>query len=230
MSTRILVVDDDRFLLENLKRLLAKNGYDVSIASSAEEALRSVAEAPPDLTILDVGLPDADGISVCRRIRGKWKFPVLMLTARSDAMDKVIGLEVGADDYLTKPFEPSELIARVRALLRRANEYAPEEAKEEKIEVGALIVDHQARDAFFEGKALGLTNREFELLAHLAANAGRVLTRESLFQRNWGYDISFNSNSLDVYIYRLRKKIEPDPERPQYLHTYKGYGYKLERV
>src|SRR5437764_139449 len=123
MSARLLVVDDDRFLLDNLKRLLAGQGYQVDAASSAEDALRQVAQSPPDLMILDIGLPDSDGISLCRRIRAKWRFPVIMLTARSDSIDKVIGLEVGADDYLTKPFEPAELMARVRAQLRRTKEY-----------------------------------------------------------------------------------------------------------
>jgi len=155
-----------------------------------------------------------------------------MLTARSEAMDKVIGLEVGADDYLTKPFDPSELIARVRAHLRRSREYVSNPPKEEerKSVFGGLIVDHQARDAVVDGRPVKLTKREFELLAHLAANAGRVVTRDSLFEHNWGFDIEFSSNSLDVHIYRLRKKIEADPDNPRYIHTLRGYGYKLEPV
>jgi two-component system alkaline phosphatase synthesis response regulator PhoP len=151
-----------------------------------------------------------------------------MLTARSDSMDKVIGLEVGADDYLTKPFEPAELVARVRAHLRRATEYQPEVAAvAETTSVGDLVIDHQSRTARIGGDAIELTNKEFELLALLARNAGRVLTREALFESVWGYELDFNSNSLDVYMYRLRKKIEPDPDHPRYLHTLKGYGYRL---
>jgi DNA-binding response OmpR family regulator len=228
MSARLLLVDDDRFLLDNVKRLLAAQGYQVRTASSAEDAFSKVAEEPPDLMVLDVGLPDSDGVSLCRRIRAKWRFPVIMLTARSDAIDKVIGLEVGADDYLTKPFEPAELVARVRALLRRSQEYqAAAETSPGSTSVGELVIDHDSRQALVAGTPVSLTNKEFELLALLAKNAGRVLTRETLFETVWGYEMDFNSNSLDVYMYRLRKKIESDPENPRFLHTLKGYGYRL---
>jgi len=182
--------------------------------------------------VLDISLPDFDGITLCRRLRSTHHFPIIMLTARSDSMEKVIGLEVGADDYLTKPFEPAELIARVRAHLRRAQEYTtPLNAVESsKTVLKGLVIDHEARDAFVEGQPAKLTKREFELLAHLAANVGRVVTRDSLFEHNWGFDIEFSSNSLDVHIYRLRKKIEPDIEHPRYIHTLRGYGYKLEPI
>ncbi|AIE85353.1 response regulator transcription factor [Fimbriimonas ginsengisoli] len=229
MDARLLVVDDDRFLLENVARLLQSQGYEVATASSGEEGLRAVERQIPDMAVLDVSLPDFDGITLCRRLRAIHRFPILMLTARSEAMDKVIGLEVGADDYLTKPFDPSELIARVRAHLRRAQEYASAPATSRK-RIGGLEIDHDTREALIDGKPIELTKREFELLAHLAANAGRVLTRESLFERNWGFDIEFSSNSLDVHIYRLRKKIEPDPDHPTYIHTVRGYGYRLEAV
>jgi len=228
MSARLLLVDDDRFILENLSRVLRAQGYDVKTASNGEDALRHVQREKPDLAILDVNLPDFDGLTLCRRLRTEHRFPILMLTARSDAMDKVVGLELGADDYLTKPFDPSELIARVRAHLRRTREYSLEASAPARVEIEGLVIDHEARDAFVEGRAVNLTRKEFELLAHLAANKGRVITRESLFERNWGFDIAFSSNSLDVHIYRIRKKIEPDPEHPRYLHTMKGYGYKLE--
>src|SRR5207253_7918096 len=151
-------------------------------------------------------LPGADGLSTCRRLRGKHNFPVIMLTARSDAMDKVIGLEVGADDYLTKPFEPVELVARVRAHLRRSRGYQPANAPlETNIPVGGLLVDFERRDVFAGDAPVGLTTREFELVAHLARNLGRVVPRETLFERVWGYDMDFNSNSLEVYVYRVRK-------------------------
>jgi len=229
MPDQLLIVDDDRFLLENLKRLLAREGYGVQTATSGEEALERISIEPCDLMILDLGLPGADGLSTCRRLRGKHNFPVIMLTARSDAMDKVIGLEVGADDYLTKPFEPIELLARVRAHLRRSHDYATrdDQPTEASIAVGDLIVDFQRRDVFVGGVPAELTTREFELIAHLARNLDKVVAREALFERVWGYDMSFNSNSLEVYIYRIRKKIESDPNNPRYLKTARGYGYSL---
>ena len=226
------MVDDDRFLSENVARLLTGQGYEVQTASNGTDALRSITERMPDLVVLDISLPDFDGITLCRRMRASYHFPILMLTARTDAMDKVIGLEVGADDYLTKPFEPSELIARVRAHLRRSREYLSPSAGSagQKSTFGGLTIDHEVRDAFVDGQAAKLTKREFELLAHLAANSGKVVTRDSLFEHNWGFDIEFSSNSLDVHIYRLRKKLESDPDHPKYIHTVRGYGYRLEVV
>ena len=228
MPDQLLIVDDDRYLLENLKRLLQREGYGVRTATSGEEALELVATEPCDLMILDLGLPGVDGLSTCRRIRGKHNFPVIMLTARSDAMDKVIGLEVGADDYLTKPFEPIELLARVRAHLRRSKDYQKtDDSGESNITVGDLVVDFEKRDVFLSGKPAELTTREFELVAHLARSAGKVVPRESLFERVWGYDMAFNSNSLEVYVYRIRKKIEDDPNAPRYMKTVRGFGYSL---
>lgn len=230
MSNRVLIVDDDRFLLENVRKLLTSQGYEVDSATSGEDAIKHLSECSVDLMVLDVGLPGIDGISLCRRIRSKWHFPVIMLTARTDAMDKVVGLEVGADDYLTKPFEPMELLARVRAQLRRSTEYQMEATLPDRIEVGDLVIDGELRDVLVSGQAAGLTNREYELLEYLARNSGRVLSRDTLFEKVWGYEIDFNSNSLDVYIYRIRKKIEPDPDNPRYLHTLRGYGYKFQNV
>jgi DNA-binding response OmpR family regulator len=228
MPDQLLIVDDDRFLLENLKRLLQREGYGVQTATSGEDALERIATEPCDLMILDLGLPGADGLSTCRRLRGKHTFPVIMLTARSDAMDKVIGLEVGADDYLTKPFEPSELLARVRAHLRRSHDYQKVDHPDEPtVAVGDLVVDYQKRDVFLNGAPAELTTREFELVAHLSRNLGKVVAREALFERVWGYDMSFNSNSLEVYVYRIRKKIEQDPNNPRYLKTVRGFGYSL---
>lgn len=228
MPDQLLIVDDDRFLLENLKRLLTREGYGVQTATSGEEALERISIEPCDLMILDLGLPGADGLSTCRRLRGKHNFPVIMLTARSDAMDKVVGLEVGADDYLTKPFEPVELIARVRAHLRRTRDYTRNEHADEKpLSIGDLLIDFQKRDVFVDGKPSEMTTREFELVAHLARNLDKVVAREALFERVWGYDMSFNSNSLEVYVYRIRKKIEQDPNNPRYLKTVRGFGYSL---
>ena len=225
MSARVLLVDDDRFLLENVSRLLREQGFEVRTASDGAEAKRTVEEFRPEMAVLDVGLPDTDGMTLCRELRQEWRFPILMLTALGESGEKIQGLEAGADDYLTKPFDPGELVARVRAQLRRTQEYATGAGK---VILGGLSVDPVAREASVEGRPLDLTNKEFALLAHLAQNVGRVVSREDLFSHSWGFDISFGSNSLDVYIYRLRKKLEASPDRPRYLHTIKGYGYKLE--
>ena len=226
MPDRILIVDDDRFLLDNLRKLLQREGYEVATAPSGDEAQNQLLRQPCDLMILDLGLPGTDGITTCRRLRVRHTFPIIMLTARTDAIDKVIGLEVGADDYLTKPFEPSELIARVRAQLRRAKEYQREREGGD-LTIGALRVDMERRSVTVGGRAVVLTSREFDLLAHLASCKGRVVSREALFEAAWGFDPDFNTNSLDVHVYRVRKKLEADPAAPRYLHTVRGYGYRL---
>lgn len=222
MEAFILVVDDDRFLLEAVQSLLEGHGFRVAVAGSGAAAIREIDAKVPDLALLDISLPDTDGFTLCRRLRARHRFPIVMLTSRSETMDKVIGLEVGADDYLTKPFEPSELLARVRAHLRRHLEYDGERGVEPKsVTIGGLELDAETRTATLDGERVELTKREFELLAHLVANAGRVVPRESLFERNWGFDIEFSSNSLDVHIYRLRKKF------PGYIRTMRGYGYRI---
>lgn len=225
MSARILLVDDDRFLSENMARLLEKEGFQVRTASDGAEAIRLVEEYRPELAVLDVGLPDTDGMTLCRTLRKAWRFPIIMLTALGESGEKIQGLEAGADDYLTKPFDPGEMVARVRAQLRRVQEYATPGGL---IAIGGLVIDQAGRTVTVDGRSLDLTNKEFALLAHLAGNVGKVVSREELFSHSWGFDISFGSNSLDVYIYRLRRKLEPQPDRPRYLHTIKGYGYKLE--
>ena len=225
MSARILLVDDDRFLLENVTRLLRQHDFDIKTASDGAEALSAVESFTPQLAVLDVGLPDTDGMTLCRTMRRDHRFPIIMLTALGESSEKIEGLESGADDYLTKPFDPGELLARIRAQLRRAQEYA---AAAGRITVGDLVIDVTERATTVAGRAVELTNKEFALLAHLAQNVGKVLSREDLFSHSWGFDISFGSNSLDVYIYRLRRKIERASDRPRYLHTIKGYGYKLE--
>lgn len=227
MSAKILIVDDDRFLAENIKRLLTTHGYTAEISGNADEALQNLIEQPYDLMILDLGLPDTDGINFCRQLRSKWLLPIIMLTARSDAMDKIIGLEVGADDYLTKPFEPKELLARIRAHLRRVQEYRQSINPPESIVVGDLVIDYALRDVLVKGQPANLTNREFELVSFLARHANKALHRDWVFEQIWGYDSDFSSNSLDVYVYRLRKKIEADPDNPRHLMTLRGYGYKF---
>lgn len=225
---RLLVVDDDAFLRENLKRLLEQYQYEVVSVASGADALRALSETPFQLVILDLELPDIDGFDLCRHIRQRWLTPILMLTARTDSMDKVVGLELGADDYVTKPFEPKELLARVRALLRRVYEYPTREENAEGVrEFGDIVIDFDRRQVTVRGTVVSLTKREYDLLVYLAQNANRVIPRERLFEQVWGYSIEFSSNTLDVYMYRLRKKIEHDPNKPQYLLTYRNFGYEF---
>ena len=217
MSAKILVIDDDQFLMDSVKRFLSINGFQVDTASNGEDALALIVDNCPDLALLDLGLPGVDGISLCRRIRSKWRFPVVMLTARTDAMDKVVGLEVGADDYLTKPFEPAELLARVRAHLRRSQEYAQEPKP---------TIESDFRTVNVVGREIELTAKEFDLLLYLCQNSGRVISREVLFEQVWGYDIEFSSNTLDVFVYRLRQKL--GNSAGSYIKTVRGVGYKIQ--
>lgn len=228
MGSKVLIVEDDRFLQDNVRKLLEGEGYEVSTANSGEEALGYLERDPSDLVVLDLGLPGIDGLTTCRRIRNKWMMPVIMLTARTDAMDKVIGLEVGADDYIAKPFEGSELVARVRAQLRRQQQYQGGPTKTEgTLKLGELVIDFGQREVFVKGQAANLTNKEFEIVKYLSKNLGRAISRDMLFETVWGYELDFNTNSLDVYIYRIRKKIEEDPNDPRYLQTMRGFGYRM---
>lgn len=227
MSSLILIVDDDRAILAALQRLLEREGYRVQSAVSAEEAMAFLEAQPVELALLDISLPGQDGLSLCRQMRGQWHFPVIMLTGRGSTVDKIVGLEMGADDYITKPFDPGELLARVRAQLRRSHDYAGV-VESAVIQVGSLQVDPARRVAVASGRTLALTEREFELLHTLARNRGRPLHRDQLFEAVWGYDSELAGNLLAVYIRRLRRKIERDPDSPEYLHTVRGYGYKLD--
>jgi DNA-binding response OmpR family regulator len=227
MSSQILIVDDDRAILAALQRLLEREGYQVRSATSAEEAIAQLEAQPVELALLDISLPGQDGLSLCRQIRGEWRFPVIMLTGRGSTVDKIVGLEMGADDYVTKPFDPGELLARVRAQLRRTHDYA-DASESASIQVGSLQVDPSRRLASIDGRTLTLTEREFELLHTLARHRGRPLHRDRLFETVWGYDSELAGNLLAVYVRRLRRKIERDPETPEYLHTVRGYGYKLD--
>ncbi len=224
---RLLLVDDDRFLLRALENLLSAEGYYCRSAVSAEEARDALRGEPFDLIVLDIGLPDQDGISLCRQIRAQHRMPILMLSARSDNADKVIGLEVGADDYLTKPFIPREMVARVRAQLRRALEYSRPEESRSQIVLGELVVDVDRRDAISSGQPCHLTEREFELLNFLARHRNRALATEWIFENVWGYTAELGVKALAVYVRRVRSKIEADPNCPKFLVTVRGYGYKL---
>ena len=222
----ILIIEDDPFLLSSLTQLLEASNFSVRGACNAKDGFTSIADQVPDLAILDLGLPDEDGVSLCRRIRTKWNFPILMLTSRSDLLDKIIGLEVGADDYVTKPFESRELMARIRACLRRTSEYKPEDSKNEVIRSGPLSMDMKQRITTVDDQKVVLTALEFRLLHYFVANSGRVLEREQLFESVWGYDDEFNSNSLDVFVYRLRSKLERASGK-RAIHTVRGFGYRF---
>jgi two-component system response regulator VicR len=227
MAGKLLLVDDDRFFLNPLAKLLGREGYHVTTAVSAAEALRLLDGEAFDLMLLDVSLGDTDGVTLCRRIRSHHRFPIIMLTGKDGVADKIVGLEVGADDYITKPFDPPELLARVRAQLRRAQEYNEPAAKSDKIVVGPLVIDPGVRDALFYDRPARLTQKEFELLHLLARHQGRVLARDWLFEQVWGYDAELGIKTLAVYIRRLRCKIEDDPDHPRLLRTVRGFGYQL---
>lgn len=226
MSKQIIIIDDDRFLSDSISRLLESNEFAVRRGFSAEEGYQAIKEEQPDLLILDLGLPDLDGVSLCRRIRTEYRFPILMLTSRTESIDKVVGLEAGADDYLTKPFDAHELLARTRALLRRSTEYVGENVKKNRIEIGALSIDLDERTVRINESELDLTSTEYKIIEYLAINRGRAISRDQLFEKIWGYDIEFSSNSLDVLIYRLRAKTEKQTGQ-KLIQTIRGYGYKI---
>lgn len=227
MSGKLLLVDDDRYVLNPLSRLLGQHGYHCTLAVTGAEALRLIDAEDFDMMLLDIGLPDIDGVTVCRRVRAKHTLPIIMVTARDSTADSVIGLEIGADDYITKPFEPAEIVARVRAHLRRTQEYAVTCAARTTLTIGDLALDIDMRDAVVAGSPARLTAREFELLHLMARNPGRALSRDWMFEEVWGYDAELGVKTLAVCIRRLRCKIEADPDNPRFLQTVRGYGYKL---
>ncbi len=225
MSRFILLVDDDPFLVSSLSRLLTSNGFKIGTASTVSEGWEQVVSRPPDLAILDLSLPDGDGNDLCRRIRLKYDFPILMLTSRAESIDKVTGLGIGADDYLTKPFDPHELVARINALLRRASKSSVVSEVQE-LRIGNLFLDLKAREISLDDKLVSLTQTEFDVLAYLAKNRDQVVPREQLFRTVWGYDSEFASNSLDVLVYRIRTKIK-SAGGPDLIATVRGFGFRL---
>ncbi len=225
---RILVVDDDPPSVKMVSFLLREEGYDVVTASSGEEALHKINTEAPDLVILDVMMPRIDGLTLCRRIRQQSDLPVIMLSAKGETMDRVTGLEAGADDYLAKPFEPSELLARVKAVLRRAEAFAFGDTRS-TISVSGMTIDPVTNSVTLpNGRKITLTPIEYRLLHYLMSNAGRVLTHDQLLATVWGYEHEGYANQVAVYVRRLRSKIEPDPAHPKYLVTVRGVGYKFE--
>jgi two-component system response regulator MprA len=228
MPVKILVVDDDPKIASFLRRGLALEGYEVAVAHSGAEALRQVAEAVPDLIILDIMMPGVDGLEVCRRVRAAGEdVPILMLTARDAVSDRVKGLDAGADDYLVKPFALEELLARIRALLRRRSAQKEEAPRPLVLRYADLELDTGTREARRGGRAIELTAKEYELLAVFLSHPRQVLTREMLMEKVWGYDYTGESNVLEVYVGYLRQKTEAGGE-PRLIHTVRGVGYVLK--
>ena len=229
MSKKILVVDDEKPISDIIKFNLEKEGYEVVVAFDGEEALEKVESEKPDLLVLDLMLPKIDGLEVAKQVRAKYTTPIIMATAKNSELDKVLGLELGADDYVTKPFSNRELVARVKANLRRQEVVtsAVEDGREADIQIGDLTIHPDAYTVTKRGENINLTHREFELLHYLAQHQGQVINRENLLQTVWGYDYFGDVRTVDVTVRRLRGKIEDNPSHPQWLITRRGVGYFL---
>ncbi|MCZ2099212.1 MAG: response regulator transcription factor [Anaerolineae bacterium] len=221
----ILLVEDDDTLRKTLAYNLSKEDYKVVQTGDGEEALALAREKAPDLIVLDVMLPSIDGLTVCRIIRAESDVPIIMLTARGGEVDRIVGFEIGADDYIVKPFSLGEFLARVRAMLRRT---PAARAVVDKLEAGDLTLDLIARRATRDGVELRVTHKEFDLLATLMRNQGAVLSRDLLLERVWGYDFSGQTKTVDVHVHWLREKIEVDPSNPRRIVTVRGVGYRFE--
>jgi DNA-binding response OmpR family regulator len=228
---RILVVDDEPTIVEVVELYLTREGFEVVTAADGDAALSAIAQQRPDMVILDLMLPRVDGLEITRQIRAGGALPIIMLTARSDETDRVVGLELGADDYVTKPFSPRELVARVKAVLRRSQSAAAPAARDAAMSVivtGPLRIDPAAHSVTLAGKSLTLTAREFDLLLFLARHPSQVFTREQLLDQVWGYTFASDASTVTVHIRRLREKIEQNPTKPQFIQTVWGVGYKFE--
>src|SRR3954451_13028645 len=224
--TRVLVVEDEESFSDALSYMLRREGYEVEVAPTGSEALSTFERSGADLVLLDLMLPGLSGTEVCRELRARSHVPIIMVTARDSEIDKVVGLELGADDYVTKPFSSRELVARIRAVLRRGAE--PEELVTGIVEAGPVRMDVERHVVSVDGAHVSLPLKEFDLLELLLRNAGRVLTRGQLIDRVWGADYVGDTKTLDVHVKRLRAKLEPDPANPRYLVTVRGLGYKFE--
>ena len=224
--TRVLVVEDEESFSDALSYMLRREGYEVEVAGTGLDALTTFDRTGADLVLLDLMLPGLSGTEVCRELRTRSHVPIIMVTARDSEVDKVVGLELGADDYVTKPFSSRELVARIRAVLRRGME--PEELMLNVVEAGPVRMDVERHVVSVDGQHVQLPLKEFDLLELLLRNAGRVLTRGQLIDRVWGADYVGDTKTLDVHVKRLRAKIEPDPATPKYLVTVRGLGYKFE--
>ncbi len=223
-AATVLVVDDEPIVRSVVARYLEREGYETLEAGDGETARELLERESPALVVLDLMLPGIDGLSLCRWIRSRSDLPVIMLTALGEESDRIVGLEIGADDYVTKPFSPRELAARVKTVLRRS---APAEAELRRVESGDLVLDPSTREAYKSGELLKLTLREFDLLGFLASNPRRVFSRSQLMARVWGYTASLDTGTVTVHVRRLREKIEDDPSRPRHLETVWGAGYRF---
>lgn len=228
-AAKILIVEDEDSFVEALRIGLQREGFVVEVARDGREALDRFNEVQPDLVLLDVMLPKISGIDVCREIRSQSQVPIIMVTAKGEEIDTVVGLEVGADDYVPKPYRLRELVARMRSLLRRSNWSGLEEVEidDGNLRVGNLVLDKDRHEVTLGGAEVQLPLKEFQLLALLMANKGLVVTRQTLIDRVWGYDYVGDTKTLDVHIKRLRAKIEPNPDTPELIVTIRGLGYKL---
>jgi two-component system response regulator RegX3 len=224
--TRVLVVEDEESFSDALSYMLRREGFDAIVAESGPQALAEFDRAGADIVLLDLMLPGLPGTEVCRALRARSSVPIIMLTAKDSEIDKVVGLELGADDYVTKPYSARELVARIRAVLRRHGD--TELTPEAVLEAGPVRMDVERHTVSVDGEPVALPLKEFDLLEFLLRNAGRVLTRGQLIDRVWGSDYVGDTKTLDVHVKRLRAKLEPDPAVPKYLLTVRGLGYKLE--
>ena len=220
----VLVVDDEPTIREVVVRYLRRDGYETLEAGDGSRARELIETGAPALVVLDVMLPGTDGLALCRWIRSRSSLPVILLTARGEEVDRIVGLELGADDYVTKPFSPRELAARVRTVLRRSG---PEAPAEERVAAGDLVIDAATREVTNGGRPVKLTAKEFDLLWFLASHPRRVFSRDQLMSRVWGYEPAFDTGTVTVHVRRLREKIEPDPSRPRLLETVWGVGYRF---
>ena len=223
---RVLIVDDEPNIREVVGLYLSRDGHDVVSATDGEEALAVFRESEPDLVVLDLMLPKLSGLEVCCRMRAVRKVPLIMLTARGEEEERVLGLSLGADDYVAKPFSPRELAARVAAVLRRVEESSGPTGRK-VLSFEGLRVDPNTREVLVDGEPATLTAREFDLLYHMASTPGRVYTRDQLMETVWGYTFSADTSTVSVHMRRLREKVEPDPAKPRYLQTVWGVGYKF---
>ncbi len=227
MADKVLVVDDDATICAMLTSILRREGHEVHVALGGEQALAMEQREKPDLILLDLILPDMDGVDVCRRMRHQTSAPIIILSARADVVDKVVGLEVGADDYVTKPFGAQELMARVKAVLRRAKRQVGPVSDDEVLDFGDVRIDRARHEVVVRGESRTLTRKEFDLLRTLAANAGRVMTTQALLREVWDCDVAIESRTVDVHIGRVRSKIEEDRKSPQLIITVPRVGYKF---
>jgi DNA-binding response OmpR family regulator len=227
MLPAILVVEDELLTRRTLQDLLQREGFAVSTVGSIAEAMGEVNRRTYDLIVLDLILPDGDGMTACSRIRERHRMPIVILSTRRQLEDRVAGLETGADDYIVKPFEPAEMIARVRAQLRRAQQLSSSDGHE-IVRAGRLTIDPSRQDAFLDGRPAGLTQKEFQLLHFLATRAGKAVSRETLIDHLWAEDELGSDKNVAVYIRRIRQKIERDPDEPEILLTVRGFGYRVE--